>query len=147
MEYISPWEGDPLGAGLWGLHSGAGQGKQTTGSVIVFRCWMGAYLPLFPEAVKSLLASEEDAVVGQRETCAVAAHGQVAELGAVQKTELFRISRDDEDFAIMVLKVDLAVPTGRRGLDLGAGADFTGPEDFAGAGFDAGEALVLELAI
>ena len=77
----------------------------------------------------------------------MAAHRQVAELDAVQRTKLFRVGGDDEDFAVVVLEVDFSVPTGGRGLDLGARADFTGPEDFAGAGFDAGEALVFELAI
>ena len=108
---------------------------------------MGAFRPLFSEAEEGLLAAEEDAVVGQGKAGAMAAHRQVAELDAVQRTKLLRVGCYDEDFAVVVLEVDLAVPAGRRGLDLGAGADFSRPKDFAGAGFDAGEALVFELAI
>ena len=77
----------------------------------------------------------------------MAAHRQVAELDAVQRTKLLRVGCYDEDFAVVVLKVDFAVPTGGRGLDLGAGANFAGPENLSTAGFDAGEALVFELAI
>ena len=108
---------------------------------------MEALRRLFPEAEEGVLAAEEDAVVGQGKAGPVAPHGQVTELDAVQRTELFRIGSYDEDFAVVVLEVDLAVSTGGRGLDLGAGADFTGPEDLSTAGFDAGEALVFELAI
>ena len=108
---------------------------------------MGAYLPLFPEAEEGLLAAQKDAVVGQGKAGAVASHGQITELDTVQKAEFFWVSRDDEDFAVVVLEVDLAVPAGGRGLDLGAGANFPGPEDLPAAGFDAGEALIFELAI
>ena len=121
--------------------------KPTERLVFTFKGRLAAFRPLFTNAEEGLLAAEEDAVIGQSEAGAVATHGQVAELDAVQRAELFRVGGDDEDFAIVVLEVDLAVPTGGRGFDLGAGADFPGPEDFAGAGFDAGEALVFELAI
>ena len=73
-------------------------------------------------------------IIGQSDAGAVASHGQVAELDAVQEGEFLGIGSDDEDFAVVVLEVDLAVPTGGRGFDLGAGANFTGPEDLAGFG-------------
>ena len=48
---------------------------------------MGTFRPLFAEAEEGLLAAEEDAVIGEGEACAVAAHGQVTKLDAVQEGE------------------------------------------------------------
>ena len=50
-------------------------GNRPTGLFFVFRRWMGAFRPLFPEAEEGLLAAEEDAVVGQGKAGAVATHG------------------------------------------------------------------------
>ena len=102
---------------------------------------------LLSETVERVLAPQEYPIVRERETCPVTPHGLVTKLNTVQEIELLRVRRDHKDLSIMVLEIDLAVPTGWGGHNLGPGTDLAHPENFPAARLDTGQTLVLELSI
>lgn len=77
----------------------------------------------------------------------MAPHGLVAELHSVQKIEFPGIRRHHEDLSVVVLEVDLAIPAGGRGFDLGPGSEGAHPAHFPAPGFNTAEALILEFPV